>query len=162
MLCINQGTIDIGELFASNFSFLQINNRGIDITIEKIVPRKIRVQTWDQSFSYRITNWLPLNSINYTAYIKCASNEEKQKLLEKILTGNILSFAKGLGMRFDKEIRCSIVSFAESSPVKVKDTLMQRFQVTFDSNVSLPEYIGLGKHVSINFGVVTRKKNKTE
>jgi hypothetical protein len=39
---------------------------------------------------------------------------------------------------------------------------MQAFDVEFKTNVSLPDYIGLGKGASTGFGVVVKKREKKD
>jgi hypothetical protein len=66
--------------------------------------------------------------------------------------------AKGLDVRFEKEVKCEITSFTESTTIKVKGISMQCIDAEFKCNVSIPNYIGLGKHASINYGVVTKMR----
>lgn len=163
ILCINQGTEEIGELFSSKLPTLQVGDHSMMIKIEKIRPQKHRIQVWEQLFSYRINRWLPLNSKNFEIYLQLDTDSERKSFLEHILTGNILSFAKGVGIRFEKKVICTLTDFAETYHVKVKGVPMLCFDAQFKCNVSLPNYIGLGKHTSINYGVVTTiKKEKTQ
>lgn len=162
IVCINQGTEDIGELFSSHFSSIRLGEKGIDISIEKIFPQRIRVQIWEHLFPYRINNWIPFNSHNYNTFKQLDSLKEKTVFLENILVGNVLSFAKGINVHFEKEVKCIIIDYTEIHSTNIKGVTKQCFQVVFNCNVSIPNYIGLGKHVSINYGVVTRIKEKSE
>lgn len=158
IVCLKQGTEDIGELFSTKLQPLSLGTRVITPTIDKILPRRIRIQIWKNLFSYRINRWIPLNSKNYKEYSQLTDDSEKAQFLSKILTGNILSMAKGLGIIFEKEVKCEIITFTESTTVKVKGIAMQCIDAEFRCNVSIPNYIGLGKHASINYGVVTKKR----
>lgn len=163
IVCLNQGTENIGELFSNKLLSLQLNERNIDVSIEKIIPQKFRIQIWDHQFPYRINKWVPFNSNNYHAFKQIESLNEKIQFLENILKGNILSFAKGIGIHFEKEVQCIITKCTEIHSTTIKGVSMQCFDVQFKCNVSIPNYIGLGKHASINFGVVTQvKKEKIE
>lgn len=160
LVCLKQGTENIGELFSTKLQPFSLGTRVITPTIENIFPRNIRIQIWEHSFHYRINRWIPLNSKNYKEYRQFTDNSAKVQFLSKILTGNILSMAKGLDVRFEKEVKCEITSFTESTTIKVKGISMQCIDAEFKCNVSIPNYIGLGKHASINFGVVTKMRNK--
>jgi hypothetical protein len=83
---------------------------------------------------------------------------ERCAMLQRILTGNILSMAKGLGIHFDKEVKCVITNIDEQRMTNYKGTRMTSIDLVFSSNVSLPDYIGLGKGVSIGHGIVTKIK----
>ena len=75
-------------------------------------------------------------------------------LLERILTANVLSFAKGVGVFFDKEISCRILDLEEPVVTNYKGVKMMSFDIAFKSDVTIPDFVGLGKGVSIGFGMV--------
>jgi hypothetical protein len=79
-------------------------------------------------------------------------------LLESILKGNILSFAKGIGWDIDREISLRIDTIEKVRPVTFKEQKVLAFDVTFRTNVFLPDYLGLGKGVSLGFGTVRQMK----
>ncbi|MFW5721489.1 MAG: CRISPR-associated endonuclease Cas6 [Bacteroidota bacterium] len=47
---------------------------------------------------------------------------------------------------------------ANEKVITYKDVKHQTFDVSFKTNIFLPEYIGLGKGVSIGFGTVKTRK----
>ena len=71
-----------------------------------------------------------------------------------MLTGNILSFAKGMDVYFDKEVKCTIQQIRENSPRSYKGVDLLGFSAAFTSNVCLPQWIGLGKSASQNHGTL--------
>ncbi len=73
---------------------------------------------------------------------------EKTQFLEQILRGNILSFAKGLGIFIDKQVECVITQLSEPTVKRYKDVKLTMFDAEFTTNVSIPDYAGLGKGVS--------------
>lgn len=162
IVCLKQGTEDIGELFSSNNFSFHLGDRQVDAQITNIMPSRFNIQEWDKNFHYRISRWIPLNSENYEKFKQIEGIAEQTLFLEKILTGNILSFAKGLNIHLNTHINTTITRLSEPYIVKVKDTKVACYNAEFLCNVSLPSYIGLGKHVSIGFGVVTHKHNDTE
>ena len=58
---------------------------------------------------YSIKGWLPLDSENYRAYVWADGLAEQMEMLERILIGNILSLAKGIGVLFETLVRCHIL-----------------------------------------------------
>ena len=76
-------------------------------------------------------------------------------MLERLLIGNILSFAKGIGVYFDEEIKVSIVDIEKAEQYLFKNVKMLGFDVVFRTNVLLPRYVGVGKGVSLGFGMIT-------
>ena len=75
-------------------------------------------------------------------------------MLESILTGNIISFAKGINWWVDAPIQVKITKIKELKMLEFKHKKMLAFSVNFSCNVSLPDFVGLGKGASIGFGVV--------
>lgn len=154
IVCIGQGTEAIGEFFASGNFDVAIGTRNERLQLERVEPRRCNIQVWQQEFDYRLRRWVALNSENYKRYQACISLTEKCKLLEAILRGNILSMGRGVGIEFDKQVKCAITQLREPFLVTMKDTRVTAFDVVFRSNVSLPAHIGLGKHASMNSGIV--------
>ena len=140
--------------------YKRINRKAAIVCVERTNAYRHLLQLWDTMFIYRIRKWLPLNQVNYAKYMALESLAEKYAMLEKLLTGNILSMAKGLGIRFEKQVECKIVAMEEPCLITYKGVKMMAFDAKFKSNVSLPDYIGLGKGVSLGMGTVVRKYEK--
>ena len=156
---IGEGVDALGQFLSSPKREMQIGNRKIALEIESLHPRTFLIQVWESEFSYTIRNWLPLNTDNYKKYIQLEGIGEKISFLENILIGNILSFAKGLGIEIQKQIICKLINISEPKIIEVKDVKMMSFDIEFKTNISLPDYLGLGKHASFGFGTVVRKYN---
>jgi len=120
----------------------------------------MNVQLWNSCFQYTIRKYLPLNQQNYRLYQAAGSLAERCGMLEKILTGNILSFAKGVGIRFDGMVKVAITDIPDSRLYTYKEVRMNGFDLEFRTNVSLPDHIGLGKGASLGFGVIKRNNQQ--
>ncbi|MDE6422852.1 MAG: CRISPR-associated endonuclease Cas6, partial [Muribaculaceae bacterium] len=79
---------------------------------------------------------------------------EKVMLMERILTGNILSCAKGLDEYFSQRINCKILDIDYEGNKAYKGIELLNFSATFKTNVMIPQWLGLGKSVSLNHGTV--------
>ena len=154
----------IGKFFSSCNFDVTLGNRRVTLEVESVRAYKTLVQVWDSMFAYHLRKWLPLNQENYRQYEALDSIVERYAFLERLLTGNILSFAKSMGVYFDKQVECKITSADEPRLLRYKGVKMMSFDVEFKTNVSLPDYIGLGKGVSLGFGTVVseNKNNKTQ
>lgn len=160
IVCIKDGTEQIGRFFADADMDLRIGNTQMKMEIETIRPHKITVQVWDTMFKYRIRRWLPLNSQNYKEYMLLEGLKEKIAFLERILTGNLLSFTKGVDVFLDKEVLCELTSVSEPFYIINKGVKLMAFDVEFKANLSIPDYVGIGKNASIGCGVITRVIDK--
>jgi len=79
---------------------------------------------------------------------------EQLEFLEKILIGNILSFAKGIDWNIEKQIKLKIPKILRTNLLTIKDVKREAYTLNFTTNVFLPNHIGLGKNASMGFGVV--------
>ncbi len=156
IIFIERGTDKIIDFINNNKDLADIGNRKTTLEIEKVDANDTIVQIWESEFTYSIRKYLPLNKINYEKYIQTDDIIEKYQILENVLVGNILSFAKGMGIYFNNKIKVTILQVDEPKVYRFKNIKMMGFDIRFKSNVSLPDYIGLGKGVSIGFGMIKR------
>ena len=155
LLCIEEGVDEVHHFFEEHHGVLPLGDREYEIKVENIRLNRFTMQTWDRSFRYRLLNWLPLNQNNYEKYHVLTDDVARTELLNDILFGNILSFAKGIGWLLDKEkMKVRIHDILRRSMVKVKGVPRETFTLEFSTNVFLPNYIGLGRNVSLGFGMV--------
>lgn len=119
--------------------------------------REHTFQIGEQKKTYRfIIPWAALNSDNYKIY-KESDKEAKRELLEKTLTGNILSFFKSIGFNADSRIETEIIESATTRRVTVKGVTHNTFELNFATNADLPDFIGLGRFTSRGFGTIFKK-----
>ena len=154
IVCLGEGTEAIGQFFAQAQFDVILGERPVHLEVESMKAYSVLVQPWEGQFTYRIRRWLPLNRENYEAYCREDSLAARCLLLERLLTANILSFAKGLGIHFDKTVTVTLTNISDPMGLYYKGVKLVGFDAEFKTNVSLPDYIGLGKGVSLGMGTV--------
>ena len=159
------GIVLIGEacqvadhLIRPNTISANIDGISHDLLVENASINFIDLEPKAELFNYRIRNWLPLNQANYEKFIHADGVIEQYTLLERILVGNVISMAKGLGISIEDRITCKITLLKNTRTVIFKGIKMLAFDLQFKSNIDFPEQIGLGKGVSRGFGVITKEK----
>lgn len=158
IVCIGQGVEEIGAFFRnSNFSLKLGDKPSTTFEIESIIPHRTLMQVWNDSFHYYLHNWLPLNPENHQKYMEMEGIVERTQMLEKILIGNILSACKGLGITVEGEITCKILQTSEPQVTRYKQMPYVSLDGEFKSNITLPNYIGLGKGASTGHGIIAMK-----
>jgi hypothetical protein len=100
--------------------------------------------------------WIALNKENYSKYTSLEKKDQRQ-FLEKILVGNILSMLKGMEIFVDYIITVKINS-CKSITTTAHQNKFAGFFCDWISNITIPEYCGLGKSISKGFGVVISSK----
>lgn len=131
IVCLEEGTEAIGELFAAGDFCFRIGSRTVRMEIASITARQVLVQLWDTLFVYRLNRWLPLNEENYRVYQMLEGLADRYVFLEKKLIGNILSFAKGMDIYFENRVVCKIVEVEEPYWVSYKGVRMMAFNLCF-------------------------------
>ena len=124
----------------------------------RIQPARLLIQTWEDTFDYHISRWLPLNSKNYQQYQNTEGLVEKIALLENILKGNLLSMLKGLDIHLEQELIVKITQLSEPYILYNKGIGMTAFNADFKCNLTIPNNVGIGKNASIGYGVVNLEK----
>ncbi len=158
LVCVDYGIEEVHHLFNQKSLDILIGQRPVTLSVKNLQMDQYTLQVWEKSFDYRLYNWLALNQENYLAYQKLTNELARTEFLESVLKANILSFAKGMKWDVDRTISLRIDEILKSKIVPYKQQKLLAFDVKFRSNVFLPDYLGLGKGVSLGFGTVTRSK----
>mgnify|MGYP000651509350 CR=1 FL=1 len=156
IICINEGTEEIHKFFEQLDWTLVLNGKEIETDIRHISFDYFNCGFSAMPMKYKIENWFALNEINFRKFMQLDNRVTRVKFLERTLTGNILSFAKGVGWTIDQRIDISINRLSKQHSLAFKEHQMVGFHVELFSNIILPDLIGLGKSVSRGFGVVRR------
>lgn len=160
IVCFGEGTNLLQGLFFE-LDTLQIGGRTIPV-----YERTFRTQTYqygdvDDTLEYRfISPWLPLNQQNYRSYQQLSTHAEKKAELERILIGNVLSQAKGLGYWVENDLKVDLSFRTLKNSVRYKGNRFQGFRGSFKLNFPLPDYLGIGKGVSRGYGAVELMSGK--
>lgn len=157
IFCIGEGSSAISELFDKKEFTLQIGRRSAHCEVDEVIAKNYDICITEELLSYRIRKWLPFNSENYQAYMGAKGIVEKYQILEKIMTGNILSMAKGLGIALESQIDVRLNEILDSKTMTFKGIKMMSFDMDFMVNISLPDHMGMGKGVSHGFGIITNR-----
>lgn len=159
IVCVGEGTEAIGEFFSNADFDIMLGNESKHLEVEAVKADKTLVQVWDGQFEYSLRKWLPFNQENYEKFKTMEGLADKFALMEQILVGNILSFAKGVGVELQKEVYLKIKNVENERLYRHKAVKKMGFDIHFSTNVTLPDFIGLGQGVSMGFGMVKDMKH---
>ena len=155
IIAVNDGIRVAKMILPFMNSRIQIGHRTSDFILEDITSSTTSVSVSSETHTYLASRWLPLNQDNYIIYNELDDMTQKINMLERLLIGNILSFAKGIGIFLNSTVYASIVDVKATRQFKYKNVMMLGFDIIFKTNVTLPSNIGLGKGVSLGFGTIT-------
>ncbi len=163
IVCLDHGVDEIHHFFQNKKWDITLSGRTIQLNVNQLKMHQFNLLIGENSFDYSINNWLALNQENNKKYHAISDENEKKEFLTRVLIGNIISFAKGVKWDIDKNISLQIQSIEKEGMLKFKKNQLLGISLKFQSNVFLPNYIGLGKGVSHGFGIikqVNHNKNK--
>ncbi len=156
MVCLNEATDDIHYLLRErNFDF-RIGEEIQTYHIEDVRLKYEVIQTWNQHFRYNIHNWMALNQDNFRLYQSMTSLAEKMQFLEDMLTRHVTLFMEAMEAPMSEPLKVQITEIKGEKYIEYKGVFHLTFSLNFTSNVSIPNYIGLGKGVSVGFGIVKK------
>jgi hypothetical protein len=145
------------EILFRNISRIEkiITKEGISKVVTSIeLKRQVaQIGKADQEKYRFISPWLALNKENYRRFL-CLDHNQKENLLKKILTGNILSMLKGLGIFIDYRIEITTIQHTIPFLTHAHGNTFWGLKPEFTTNITIPRHIGLGKSVSKGFGTV--------
>lgn len=160
LLCLEEGVEEIHKLFEKPDWSLHISQRDLDMRIHRLDLHEFTMQVLDRPQAYRIRNWVALNEKNYAAYQQITALTDKITFLEQKLVSHIISFAKGVQWHIDQRFEVKITELSAPRWVKVKSTGLMGFDVSFTTRIFLPDFVGLGRKVSLGFGTVRRERTQ--
>jgi hypothetical protein len=149
---INEGADEVSRLFS------ELDDIKIGLEKYPIVDKRLNVKVHiftvvDSQKQYCfVTPWLALNNANYFKYKNMDWIARKQ-LLSRILVGNILSAAKGLGIKIDEKISTKI-QYIRPVNCNLKGNQLLGFYGKFKINFNIPPLFSIGKSVSRGFGTI--------
>ncbi len=142
-----------------NFEF-RIGNKKINYSIEDVLLKYEQIQTMDQKIVYNLHNWIALNQYNFKEYQQFESLKEKITFLEILLEKHLRIFMEALNVEEVVPLKLCILEIKNEKYIEYKNIFHLTFSLNFKCNLSIPNYIGIGKGVSVGFGIIKRLVDK--
>ena len=139
--------------------FMKMDEVIIDGAVIPVYEKDLKVEDVDFGYSNEtymyefVSPWIGLNQKNFRKYIDEGSYEKNQ-MLKRIMTGNVLSMAKYLDCWLSKDQHIKTEHNLQKIKVNLKSKSMTAFGGIFKINFLIPDYLGIGKSVSRGFGAV--------
>lgn len=143
------------KAISDDITEIQFKTGTYDVISRVIHDYMIPITPTTKPVQYRfLSPWLALNQENYRKIAEISDWKERKLFFNRILIGNLLSMAKGLGVVIEHKL--AVTSHLEKVPARFKGVEMTGFLGSFRVNLQIPEYFGIGKGVSQGFGTIRR------
>ncbi len=160
LICLNEATEDIHYLLKqSNFDF-RIGDKTLKYEIEDVRLKYERIQTFTEDFKYNVLNWIALNQENYREYQKLESLIDRMQYLQELLEKHIRIFMDAMNAEEPIPLKVKLQEIKHEKHIEYKDIFHLTFTLNFTSNLHIPNYVGLGKGVSVGLGIVKKLNNE--
>ena len=161
LLCLENGIVEAHHLFSQPDWTVNLKGNTFPLKIAQLNVNQYTLNTWERPFHYRIHKWQPLNVENFEKYQQLTGLVERLSFLEKLLHNQIVSFAAGVSWHLDEDFTVKITDLPKEEWLAYKHKQKMRvFTLDFEANVSLPEFVGLGRGASWGLGVVRRMRER--
>lgn len=156
ILCLGQGIAEAEEsLLQQDVWELTMRGKPLRAEIMEVCRRKYYLDSVEEADQYyRIVNWQALNQQNFETFMETERLMDQVSMLENIMINNVISFAKSVHWDVPRGIRIEFLDWLKPRSLDYKGIQMKGFNLTFRSNLLLPEWIGLGKGVSRGMGML--------
>lgn len=165
LVCIGQG-VDAARIFFELDDWtIQLRGEPISLKLHELRLKQYPLEAVSLEegliYSYRLRYWQALNQENYRKYQEKRGLGEIVAFLEGILTNNLISFAKGVSWNIERHFQVRITEMYPTRFPQFKDIHPLAFNLTFDTNLLLPDSVGIGKAVGLGFGTITRIRDRS-
>lgn len=158
LFCLEAGIEATYHLFNQPEYSINIHNQQVQLAVNQLNVLKYTINIWDKPFHYRLHKWQAFNPENYRIYQKMDTEMERLSFLERKLATHILSFGKAMDWGCDdKEMDVQISNMIKTEWLDYKGVKIRAFTLDFKTNVSLPDFVGLGKGASRGLGVIRKQ-----
>ncbi len=158
IMCMAEGVKVIDKFLESNNKCVNIGRReNINLEVINIDREVFHIGITEEDNIFSLRKYLPFNQENYAQFENADGIIAKYTIIEKCILGNILSLAKGINVYFEKEIYAKLQNLSTPHYYKFKNINMIGFDAIIKTNVSLPDYIGLGGKVSFGYGTTVKQ-----
>lgn len=158
---VDNGVEEAYEFFSKQTPEVMLGKHPYEMKVREMKVEQYNMRVWERNFEYKLYRWQALNAENYEKWQQMEGLVERVTFLEKILTGHVLGFARGVGWQLEEPLKLCITDIKQEKLIPFKRVRVLCFDLKFRANVFIPEFVGLGKGASKGFGMVRTSKRKS-
>ncbi len=157
LLCLSEGIEAAHHFFSQPDWSIEVSAGQVPLRIHRLDVQQHTLSMCEKPQVYRLHKWRPFNEENHDHWRTLRGIAEQYAYLERLLATHILVFASGLNWRIPDQAIVKILELRKREQISYKGIHHEVFTLDFEVNVSLPDYVGLGKGVALGMGVVRRQ-----
>ena len=152
IFAIGEAVDALQAILTDNEWEIQWQGKPRGLRIEHLQMDTHHLRMLEQPKTYQGFDWLALNQKSYEKWRQCKNLAERAVLLENILANQIQCFLEVMGWPPPEPLEVNLQQINHMQQVKSFGNAMIAFNITYEANVFLPPFIGLGRSASLGFG----------
>jgi hypothetical protein len=156
IICLGDATEDIHYLLKQKDFKFNLGGKKYDFEIEDVWLKFHQLQTWQTTFKYSVLHYIALNQDNYKEYKELIGIVEKVTYLEGMLHKHISLLMKELNAHEAVPLAVKLLNIKGEKFIEYKDVFHLTFNIEIQTNLDIPEFAGIGKGVSVGFGIIKK------
>lgn len=157
LLCLDQGVEEAHHFFSQPDWSLRIGDTQHAMRIARLDVRQYPLRILADDQHYRLHKWLAFNPDNYEHWRSLKGLSDQYAFLERLLATHIIAFADGVGWQIEERFRARITQLHKQEWLLHKGVRKLAFTLDFSAPLVVPEFLGLGKGISMGMGVARRQ-----
>ncbi len=150
---IGKGASALRTFLLLSGDFLAIGAKKYMLKNMEVFQQTALLQLEEHWHGYRLKDWLALNQEQYQLWKNHPRLRERATLLEKQLTAHVLTFCRDLEWELPGRMELELTDLHHKKWVSIHGSRALAFDVSYRSNLLLPDHIAMGRGVSHGFGV---------
>lgn len=152
IFAIGEGVERLQKVLTNNAWTINWKGTPRRLVVEELDMREEHIDILAHQKAYKVYKWLALNQKNHEKWLRCKNLVQRAELLEGILYGHLFRFCKNIDFDLQSQLVVNLQNIKQVDLVKSHKVNVLAFNALYDTNLDLPESIGIGKAVSHGFG----------
>lgn len=166
LVCLGSGAETVYRFFEQEDWNLTLGQRRVHLKLHDLVIEQKNLQLFpDHYYHFQLVHWLPLHKDDRHQFWQTTEAQQTQQLQKK-LTGNLLSMAKGLDWMVPERLYVHIHDWYVEPAIRLKNgVFVEPISAKCSSNLHLLPYMGVGKAAGRGYGMIIpqrKPKNNNE
>ena len=152
---INEGVQALLKIIDEKELQIKWNGRQENLKIVRVEKGTHEFKILDQPRQYRLYKWMALTQKNHTLWKKANSLEVRIHLLNKLLVNHLIGVLKQFKWRWPAgSLQAQLDLLHRMDSIRHKNIPLEIFDVSFSTNIALPDGLAIGKGVSHGYGII--------
>ncbi|NBC09931.1 MAG: hypothetical protein GVY26_22310 [Bacteroidetes bacterium] len=155
LVCLSDRLHEVEESLARNGgSKVILNGRAYPIWCRAPEHETLHIGTSKRLHAYELQQYLPMEGQNLADFNQIQDHQERRRIVDRMLLNHLLVFAKAVSAEMKYDLRVDNLFIRPREAVTVGDQSFNAFHLHFQSNLNMPNGVGLGCKAGLGYGVV--------